>query len=139
MVVVVTVRPLDDRLAVSLPVWLRIPGLAVAVVGAVVTVSCIATFAFAGRGTPAPFDPPKNFVAVGPYRWVRNPMYLGAATVIAGAGLMLSSISTLLVTVFFLLLTHLFVIFYEEPNLQRRFGGSYREYKALVNRWLPRR
>jgi len=133
------VRSYDSRLPVSLPSWLRPVGWVVALAGALLAALCIATFVTRGRGTPAPFDPPREFVASGPYRWVRNPMYVGAAAVILGAGLVLSSPSIALLAFAFLLAMHLFVILYEEPALAVRFGAGYRRYKADVHRWLVRR
>jgi len=133
------VRTYDSRIPVSLPPWLRPVGYAVAAAGAVLAGLCIATFVTRGRGTPAPFDPPREFVASGPYRWVRNPMYVGAAAVILGAGLVLSSPSIVFLAFAFLLVMHLVVVLYEEPVLEDRFGASYRRYKAAVHRWLVRR
>ena len=66
-------------------------------------------------------------------------MYLGAVAVICGAGLYLRSAGALAVAVFFVLLAHLFVLFYEEPSLEARFGESYRQYQRTVPRWIPRR
>ncbi len=97
------------------------------------------TFVTKGQGTPAPFDPPVEFVAVGPYRYLRNPMYLGALCVIAGVGLVLKSPAIVLLAPVFGLAAHLFVLVYEEPALESRFGANYRNYKASVHRWLPRR
>jgi len=136
--VVVSARPLDRRLGLALPEWTRLPGLVLMVVGAALALWCIGAFAFVGRGTPAPFDAPREFVAVGPYLFVRNPMYLGALLVLVGVALYLGWPSALLVAAAFLLLTHLFVLLYEEPTLERRFGTSYREYRSRVRRWLPR-
>src|SRR5687767_3692743 len=133
------VRTYDSRIPVSLPPWLRPVGYAVAAAGAVLAGLCIATFVTRGRGTPAPFDPPREFVASGPYRWVRNPMYLGALAVICGAGLYLRSIGALVVAVFFILVMQAFVLWHEEPSLEARFGGSYLRYKRTVGRWIPRR
>lgn len=137
--VVVAVQPLDRRLGFRPPEWLQIPGAVIVAGGAVLALACVVAFALAGRGTPAPFDAPREFVAVGPYRFVRNPMYLGACAVILGAGLMLGSPSALGVALFFIVLAHLFVLLYEEPTLEHRFGETYRRYKANVPRWLPRR
>lgn len=131
-------RPLDSRIALSLPNWVRLPGLVVAILGAALALWCIGAFALVGRGTPAPFDAPREFVAVGPYGYVRNPMYLGAVAVIVGVGLMLRSPSAVAVSLFFVALAHLFVLLYEEPTLEERFGESYLRYKSSVNRWLPR-
>ena len=136
--VVVSVRPLDAGLP-ALPRWVRTPGLVVAALGGVLAVACVGAFVVAGRGTPAPFDAPRRVVAAGPYRWVRNPMYLGAMLVIAGCGCALRSPAALGVAVLFIVVAHLFVLLYEEPTLERRFGAGYLDYKRSVNRWLPRR
>ncbi|HEV8267520.1 MAG TPA: PEMT/PEM2 methyltransferase family protein, partial [Thermoanaerobaculia bacterium] len=87
----------------------------------------------------APFDPPREFVAVGPYRFVRNPMYVGGIALLFGAGLVLGSFSIVLLSFFAFAASHLLVILYEEPVLTRRFGESYVRYKASVSRWLVRR
>jgi acid phosphatase (class A) len=126
-------------MTVELPAWLQVPGAILAAVGFVLALTCVTAFALVGKGTPAPFDPPREFVAVGPYRWVRNPMYLGAVLVICGAGLWLRSLGALAVAAFFILLAHVFVVFYEEPSLEHRFGESYVRYKRSVRRWLPHR
>jgi protein-S-isoprenylcysteine O-methyltransferase Ste14 len=132
------VRPFDARLTVSIPAWAFPFGWALVVLGALVTLWCVSTFATRGRGTPAPFDPPREFVAVGPYRYVRNPMYIGAAGVILGAGLILRSPSISGLAVLFLVFFHLFVLLYEEPALESRFGSPCLHYKSSVHRWLPR-
>ena len=129
-------RTYDDRLPVTLPPWLRPIGFALAIVGGAIAASCIATFVFKGRGTPAPFDPPREFVATGLYRYVRNPMYVGAAAVILGSGLAVSSPSIVVLALGFLAITHLVVVLYEEPTLSREFCDSYRQYRATVHRWL---
>lgn len=128
----------DPRLEVVLPVWVAPIGAAVMALGAATALTCGALFAVRGRGTPAPFDPPREFVAVGPYRWVRNPMYLGALLVLVGLGLWLRSPSILVLALLLAISAHLFVVNYEEPGLERRFGASYVEYKKRVNRWIPR-
>ncbi|MGH9382006.1 MAG: methyltransferase family protein [Thermoanaerobaculia bacterium] len=136
--VVVAVRPLDRGIPLAIPAWARYGGFVLVAFGGVLVLSCVLAFALVGRGTPAPFDAPREFVAVGPYRVVRNPMYVGALAVIVGVGLILRSPAALAVAVLFVVLAHLFAVFYEEPTLERRFGESYRTYKESVNRWLPR-
>ena len=136
--VVQSARRLDSGIGWEIPAWAGAMGAGVAVAGGALALVCIVSFALVGTGTPAPFDAPRDVVAVGPYRFVRNPMYLGAIGVIVGAGLMLGSPAALGVALGFLVLAHLFVVLYEEPALERRFGESYRRYKASVNRWLPR-
>jgi protein-S-isoprenylcysteine O-methyltransferase Ste14 len=114
-------------------------GILVTAAGAVLAVSCVLTFAFVGKGTPAPFDPPRRLVVRGPYRFVRNPMYLGAALAMTGAAIYYQSVALIVYVVVFLIATHLFVVAYEEPTLRRTFGKDYEAYRARVGRWLPRR
>ncbi|MCH7761929.1 isoprenylcysteine carboxylmethyltransferase family protein [candidate division TA06 bacterium] len=91
-----------------------------------------------GRGTPAPFDPPSEFVVLGPYRYVRNPMMIGGLGADLAVSLILSSLSGILFTLLLSLLVHLFIIRVEEPGLQQRFGQPYFEYKKKVPRWIPK-
>ena len=130
---------LDPLLGFEVAAWWRWPGILVGALGALLTLACVVSFVARGRGTPAPFDPPRELVAVGPYRWVRNPMYLGAAGVILGAGLIVGSPGICLLAPAFLLFFHLLVVLYEEPTLERTFGDSYRRYRRDVHRWLPSR
>lgn len=136
--IVSSARSFDSRIAVAIPEEARIPGVVIVIIGACIGLWCIAAFSLIGKGTPAPFDAPREFVASGPYRYVRNPMYVGGLAVIIGAGLILRSPSALVVAFLFVILAHIFVLVYEEPTLEERFGESYLKYKKSVNRWLPR-
>src|SRR5687768_15802364 len=80
-------QPLDRYFGASLPAWTVVLGLLAIVRGASLLVTCIVLFIVQGQGTPAPFDAPKKFVAVGPYRIIRNPMYIGGLLLLAGFGL----------------------------------------------------
>ena len=133
------VRGFDSQLGGSLPGWTATVGAGLFAAGTVLALTCVATFAWRGRGTPAPFDPPRRFVAVGPYRFVRNPMYLGGMAMLAGFGLWRRSPSMFLFTAVGAVAAHLFVVLVEEPGLAERFGASYLDYRRTVNRWLPRR
>src|SRR5260370_42333207 len=73
----------DPTLGSALPGWTRALGIAVMLAGGTVALACVATFVVRGEGTPAPMDPPRKFVAVGPYKFVRNPMYIGGFIVLA--------------------------------------------------------
>jgi protein-S-isoprenylcysteine O-methyltransferase Ste14 len=110
-------------------------GIVIGTVGAAIALACILTFVFVGRGTPAPFDPPSRLVVRGPYRMVRNPMYLGAGIAMAGAALFYQAVTLLGYVAFFFLATHLFVVVYEEPTLRRIFGDEYEAYCRRVPRW----
>lgn len=112
--------------------------LIIAVLGSIIAIWSILSFAFIGRGTPAPFDPPRRLVVRGPYRYVRNPMYIGAILVLSGITVYLASFTLLFYTVVFWGITHLFVVFYEESVLKRKFEKDYNSYKAAVNRWWPK-
>jgi protein-S-isoprenylcysteine O-methyltransferase Ste14 len=107
--------------------------------GAALYLWCVAVFAVVGRGTPGPWDAPRRFVAVGPYRWVRNPMYHAVLLVILGEAWLFLSPPLLVYAATLLICFHLFVIGYEEPTLRRRFGASYTTYVQAIPRWLPRR
>ncbi len=135
--VALRIQALDRYLGASLPAWTVALGLLAIVGGASLVVTCIVLFVAQGRGTPAPFDAPKRFVAVGPYRIIRNPMYVGGL-LLAGFGLFQQSKAILLFCPLWLLGTHLFVTLYEEPVLTEKFGTSYLGYCRAVPRWIPK-
>ena len=108
-------------------------------VGAVVYLHCLWLFAVRGRGTPAPFDPPRILVWRGLYKWVRNPMYLGTLTLVTGEAVFLRSNHILVYLICLTCAVHLFVLGYEEDSLRRQFGAMYEDYKRAVPRWLPRK
>ena len=116
---------------------LQIMGGVLAAGGGALAVSCILTFVFIGRGTPAPFDPPRRLVVRGPYRLVRNPMYLGAAAALLGAAAYYESFPLVGYAVGFLVVMHLVVWLYEEPMLRRTFDTEYENYCRRVGRWWP--
>jgi protein-S-isoprenylcysteine O-methyltransferase Ste14 len=95
-------------------------------------------FALRGKGTPAPIDPPKKLVVVGPYRVVRNPMYWGVLSVMLGEAMVFRSLPLAEIGCAFFAFTMLFVMFYEEPILREKFGAEYEEYCRRVPRWFPR-
>jgi len=115
----------------------QIAGIAVLTLGAALVLWCVTSFIRLGKGTPAPFDAPRRLVVRGPYRFVRNPMYIGAALVLAGAALFYGSLWLLAYAAGFLIVFHLFVVLYEEPTLRRSFGPDYAAYCHHVRRWWP--
>lgn len=115
----------------------QVAGIILVAIGTVIALWCVFTFVFIGKGTPAPFDPPRRLVIRGPYRFVRNPMYIGAGMTLAGAALYYQSLSIFIYAALFFLITHLFVVLYEEPTLRRTFGHEYEEYFRRVRRWIP--
>ena len=113
-------------------------GIALIALGVALMVWCWSEFARRGRGTPAPFDPPRRLVVAGPYRYVRNPMYVAALFVILGQAALYRSLSLVEYAVVFAGLSFAFVVVYEEQTLARRFGADYARYRSAVRRWIPR-
>ena len=108
------------------------------VIGGIILLWSFWNFLIQGRGTPAPVDPPKELVAAGFYRYVRNPMYVGVLLIVIGHFLWFQTIWLLVYTVIVFLAFHLFVTLYEEPTLRKKFGALYEEYRQRVPRWIPR-
>lgn len=115
--------------------WLGLPLMAI---GAPVLAWCIVNFAREGKGTLAPVDPPKFVVRGGPYRFVRNPMYVANLLIVAGEALFFGSWAVAAWAALIAIAFHGFVVVYEEPTLARLFGGAYEEYRRSVPRWIPR-
>lgn len=116
----------------------QIAGIIIGTIGGIIALWCVYTFITIGKGTPAPFDPPRRLVTHGPYQFVRNPMYIGAGCALIGAALFYESLSILGYVGILFLATHSFIVFYEEPTLRRTFGNDYDEYCRKVRRWLPK-
>ena len=111
----------------AFPLWL---------IGAVILLWSFWNFLAQGRGTPAPIDPPKELVAVGFYRYTRNPMYVGVLLVIIGHVLWFGFWNLLIYTVVIFLAFNTFVAYYEEPTLRKKFGAAYEDYCRQVPRWF---
>ncbi len=107
--------------------------------GAAILFWCVYDFLVAGKGTLAPWDPPKRLVKIGPYRLMRNPMYAGVLLLALGWGLFLSSPLLFLYTIMLAVVFHLRVVKYEEPWLKTQFGEQWEAYRREVPRWWPRR
>jgi protein-S-isoprenylcysteine O-methyltransferase Ste14 len=121
------------------------PGGATRAIGVLVIVAAhfpliplVASFVIHGRGTHAPFDPPRRMIASGIYRRVRNPMYLLYTIVILGEAIAYRSVLLLAYAGLFWLVAHFLVVNFEENTLRRRFGVEYEAYCRRVPRWIPR-
>ena len=117
---------------------LQLIGLAVFAVGLLLFLASLRRFAAEGEGTLAPWDPPRVLVLHGPYRFVRNPMISGVIFLLFGEALGLLSLPHVVWAAAFLVLNLIVIPLVEEPQLERRFGESYREYRRHVRRFLPR-
>ena len=113
----------------AFPFWLM---------GGIILLWSFWNFLHEGRGTPAPIDPPKELVAAGFYRYVRNPMYVGVLAMIMGHFLWFGYWYLLIYAMLVFAAFHIFVTYYEEPTLKRNFGMAYDDYCKRVPRWMPR-
>ncbi len=113
-------------------------GLIVLFVGSLLFVSSLRRFARDGKGTLAPWDPPRRLVIHGPYRYVRNPMISGVVFVLFGEALILLSGPHAQWAFIFLLINIIYIPLLEERQLRERFGAEYVEYCRHVPRLLPR-
>lgn len=124
-------RVLDRALGVRLPEWLKPVGIVLLFLGGAIVLLCAGMLS-------TPRIIPAEFVVLGPFRYVRNPMSVGAVTMMFGLGFFCQSVSILVLSVLLFFFMHIFVVFVEEPGLEKRFGTSYVQYKQSVNRWLPK-
>lgn len=110
------------------------------ILGSAFALIASAEFSFVrfGGATGVPGDAPHTLVAHGIYCWVRNPLYLGGNAMVWSVALIHGSAGVLLLALILAPLYHLFVVFVEEPRLEKRYGEAYRAYKKTVPRWLPR-
>ncbi len=131
-------RLFDKFIPLRTSTSLVIPGLVLALTGVALCLVTVGFFVFKGHGTPAVFDPPTQFVPHGPYRIIRNPMYVGYVMGLLGFGLALRSVAILMFAIVAFILIHTFVVLVEEPGLRRRFGNQYENYCLTVARWVPR-
>ena len=119
--------------------WLAFAaGLAIGAVGFLLFAASLRLFFTIGRGTLAPWDPPRNLVMRGPYRYVRNPMISGVVLMLSGTALGLRSVPHAVWAGTFLAANLLWFPLLEEPMLEAKFGDAYRMYKRNVPRFLPR-
>ena len=118
--------------------WIEGLSILLAAIGLAMVIWVAAAFVWRGKGTAVPFLPPQEFVAVGLFRFVRNPMYVGLLLVILSEALYFRSVWLLLYAGIVWLAAHTYVVLIEEPRLARRFGAAYEGYLKTTPRWIPR-
>jgi len=118
--------------------WVRVLAAALIAMGTMPLIESIWRFVQVGRGTLMPAVPTEHLVVSGLYRYVRNPMYVAVLTALAGETLLLEQRCLVIYWLVVAAIMHLFVVFYEEGTLARRYGGEFSEFKKMVPRWLPR-
>ena len=151
------IAALPFTMAVLIPVWIatrkgrtlassssatglavQVCGLALLILGLTLFVASLRRFVTEGRGTLAPWDPPRELVVRGPYRYVRNPMISGVLLVLLGEALVLRSRPHLVWAAIFFAINATYIPLLEEPDLEARFGERYRDYCRHVPRVIPR-
>lgn len=118
--------------------WEKVLAVALIAAGTIPLMESIWRFVQVGRGTLMPAIPTEHLVVSGLYRFVRNPMYVGVLTALAGETLLLEQRCMVIYWLVVAAIMHLFVVFYEEGTLARRYGEEFSEFKKMVPRWLPR-
>jgi protein-S-isoprenylcysteine O-methyltransferase Ste14 len=121
-----------------IPVLVMVAGVAALMIGFTLFISTVVGFATRGKGTLAPWDPPRELVVVGVYRYVRNPMISGVLFLLLAESLLTGSRRLLGWFGLFLLVNIVYIPLFEEPGLSARFGERYSVYKKHVPRWIPR-
>jgi protein-S-isoprenylcysteine O-methyltransferase Ste14 len=115
--------------------WIRILGVLFLVAGLALIFSALAMFKRTGQD-PKPWTPSPELIEKGPYRWTRNPMYVGLTCVLAGLGLALNNLWFSLLAAAALLVVHVIAVLPEEKYLKEKFGRSYEEYCTRVRRYI---
>ena len=128
---------IDELIAEYTETFLTSSGGLLFLVGSVLLFSGAHYLVRRGDGTPLPLDPPKRMVVAGPYAYIQHPMSLGLVMMVLGEALWFSSPSLGAYAFCLIVLLNLFVIYIEEPSLEKRFGEDYRAYRAVTPRWLP--
>lgn len=105
-------------------------------IGFVIMLWCIISFAVIGRGTLSPVDPTKKLVISGLYYFSRNPMYVGVVLILIGEAIFFQSANLWFYSLFVFVGFHLFAVYIEEPRLRKDFGEEYNLYCQKVRRWI---
>jgi protein-S-isoprenylcysteine O-methyltransferase Ste14 len=153
----VAIAVLPFTVTVLIPVWLsrrsdvrfaagataseiaiQIAGVVFLAIGLLLFTASLRHFITQGKGTLAPWDPPKKLVVSGPYRYVRNPMISGVLFIVFGEALVLRSWPHGQWALLFLVINLLYIPLLEEPMLRVRFGSAYDVYRQHVWMFIPR-
>ena len=111
--------------------FISIIGLLLMCFGLFVMIWTISTFIKIGKGTLAPWSPTRKLIIGGMYGYVRNPMIMGVLTVLIGESIALLSLNISIWTIIFFFINNVWYVLYEEPNLEKKFGEEYIEYKKM--------
>jgi protein-S-isoprenylcysteine O-methyltransferase Ste14 len=113
-------------------------GFILIIFGIYLLIITIKLFYDSGKGTLAPWDPPKNLVIIGPYKYIRNPMISAVLLVLLGEAMITGSVILCIWFVIFIIINIIYIIYSEEPELIKRFGNDYIRYKNTVPMFVPK-
>jgi protein-S-isoprenylcysteine O-methyltransferase Ste14 len=119
-------------------ILIKLAGGLIGLSGFLLFVYTVSLFRRIGKGTLAPWQPTQKLIVSGPYRYCRNPMISGVFFMLVGECLILHSTNILIWAGIFFLINTTYFLLKEEPDLYKRFGEDYLEYKRNVPRWIPR-
>ncbi|GMG83756.1 isoprenylcysteine carboxylmethyltransferase family protein [Paralimibaculum aggregatum] len=139
VLILLAARPAGAAFALAGAPWLLAAGALLAALGLGLFLWTVTAFWRIGRGTLAPWAPPRHLVLAGPYRHSRHPMITGVICVLAGEACLFGAWPLAAWAGAFLAANAVYLPLKEEPDLVARFGGAYARYMANVPRWLPRR
>lgn len=134
--------PINIESRLTLPVIINSPlnyiiGVPLILIGAIFMLWSSWYF-FIGKRTPVPVNPPLRLITKGPYAYTRNPMHTGLFILMFGLGIYYNSILSILIfTPLYIVLDVWLIIKIEEPELEKRLGNDYMDYKKRVNRFIP--
>lgn len=113
-------------------------GILLLISGFILTVWTMILFNFKGKGTLAPWNPPKKLIKEGPYKYIRNPMITGVLMILTSEYFFFGEIKLLFWTIIFFIINNIYFYFFEERELEKNFKDEYLEYKKNVPLWLPK-
>ena len=135
-VIVLIIVPLNiEKNILPHNIFALLAGLLLIFTGLYIMILTITKFVRIGKGTLAPWSPTGKLVI---YRYVRNPMIIGVLIVLTGESIAILSLNIFIWTLIFFIINNIWYIFYDEPDLEKKFGDEYRKYKKSVHRWIPR-
>jgi protein-S-isoprenylcysteine O-methyltransferase Ste14 len=138
-VIVLIIVPLNiEKNILPHNIFALLAGLLLIFDGLYIMILTITMFVRIGKGTLAPWSPTGKLVIDGMYKFVRNPMIIGVLIVLTGESIAILSLNIFIWTLIFFIINNIWYIFYEEPDLEKKFGDEYRKYKKSVPRWIPR-
>ncbi len=128
--------PLFLAAPLRVPSTVALAGFAPLLAGSFLLACCVREFYVAGRGTLAPWVPPRALVVSGPYRYSRNPMYVSVLLILSGWTMLFQSWAIAVYTPVIAVAFHLRILFGEETWLARVHGEQWIRYRAQVPRWF---